>query len=133
MSRSGSTEMKTGCTPAANKFGPDITLKNIEHPAVGTGQKCQRRMAYQIFRIGLRVAFAGRRPLNQFAIIDAEFFCRRPDLGRGSGQANESWMEITDIIGEDLGGVARGVDGNEDRLHPGGKRPQIFEQQVHAL
>ena len=30
-------------------------------------------------------------------------------------------------------GVALGVDGNEDRLHPGGKRPQIFEQLVHAL
>src|SRR3546814_4618963 len=49
--------------------------------------------------------------------MDAEDDLRSGDLLGRAGEADEAGMEVGDVAGEQRGSVARGIDGDEERLH----------------
>ena len=54
---------------------------------------------------------------RHLGVVDAIGLGRAVDLGRAPGKAEQPWMEILDLSRQRLHRIARGIDGDEQRLH----------------
>src|SRR5262249_21310509 len=67
------------------------------------------------------------------AIENAEFLGRYRDLGPAPSEPQHARIELPHIIGDDRWGVARRIDGDEDRLRLLRQRPQLTERLGHRI
>src|SRR3546814_10351476 len=80
----------------------------MEVAAVAAEQEGEEAVVHEVAAVGRH-----RRAVG----MDAEDDLRSGDLLGRAGEADEAGMEVGDVAGEQRGSVARGIDGDEERLH----------------